>query len=247
MTHEQQQRYNRHIVLEDIGLAGQERLLAASVLVVGAGGLGSAVLQYLAASGVGTLGIVDGDVVSLSNLQRQVIHTTADLSRPKTQSAKEKIRTLNPDVDVKVYDFFLDCSNATSIVSNYDFIIDATDNFKAKYLINDVCVRLNKPFCMGGVTGFCFQLMTHLPGTSCYRCLFPDFAADEKPDSGVVMGVLSPLVGVCGTLLAVECIKYFVCKGDLLINKMACFDALSMTWSIIDVCRNSKCELCSNV
>lgn len=173
LSQKQQDRYERHLILNGFGMEAQERLLQSKALVVGAGGLGSPVMLYLAASGVGSIGIVDGDRVSISNLQRQVIHSTSDIGRLKVEVARERMVKLNPDVKVESHDCFLSKDNAEDIICDYDFVVDATDNFKAKYLVNDACVRLDKPFSMGGVSRYGGQVMTHVPGTACYRCLFP--------------------------------------------------------------------------
>ena len=174
-TEQQIERYSRHILLQDVGVEGQEKILNAKVLVIGAGGLGAPVSLYLAAAGVGTIGIVDADVVDLSNLQRQVIHFTNDVGKAKVESAKEKMLAINPDVKVETYHTYLDSSNALDIISNYDFIIDGTDNFPVKFLINDACVMAGKPFSHGGILRFTGQTFTHLPGTACYRCMFSVF------------------------------------------------------------------------
>ena len=170
-TEEQIQRYSRHILLQDVGVEGQEKIMNARVLVVGAGGLGAPVSLYLAAAGIGTIGIVDADVVDLSNLQRQVIHFTKDVGVPKVKSAEEKIKAINPDVQVDTYYEFLDSSNALDIIREYDFVVDGTDNFPVKFLINDACVMAGKPFSHGGILRFNGQTFTHLPGTACYRCM----------------------------------------------------------------------------
>ena len=228
LTQQQTERFNRQMMLDGFGEEGQKRLLASKVLVVGAGGLGSPVLIYLAAAGVGTLGIVDADVVSLSNLHRQVLHTTADLERAKVTSAEEKLKTLNPDVKINAYSCFLTAENAEEIIRNYDFIIDCTDNFTVKYLINDTCVRLGKPFSMGGVTGYTGQVMTHVPGTASYRDIFP-----EQPQASS-KAILSTVPGMLGTVQATECIKYLAGVGELLTNAFLTFDALSMRWYRVD-------------
>ena len=174
LTREQRQRYNRHLILERFGLEAQTRLLQSKVLLVGAGGLGSPVALYLAAAGVGTLGVVDGDTVSITNLQRQVLHTTGDINRPKVEVAAERIHTLNPDVHVETYECYLSEANDLDLIRPYDFIIDGTDNFATKYLVNDACVMLGKAFSMGGISRYSGQLMTHVPQSACYRCLFPE-------------------------------------------------------------------------
>jgi len=246
LTPEQKRRYNRHIILDGIGLAGQEKQLASRVLVVGAGGLGSPVLQYLAAAGVGHIGIIDGDMVSISNLQRQVIHTNNDLGHPKVESAKAKVQAINPDVEVQTYDYYLSESNALEIIEPYDFVIDATDNFAPKYLINDACVMLGKAFCMGGISRYRGQLMTHIPGSACYRCMFPEPPANEEVETCAMVGVLGSIAGICGTMQATECVKYLTGAGQLLINRCLCFDALSMEWTSFDVEQNRDCAICGS-
>jgi len=171
-TEDQIQRYSRHILLQDVGVEGQEKISNGKVLIIGAGGLGAPIALYLAAAGVGTIGIIDGDVVDLSNLQRQVIHFTADVGNPKVLSAKEKINQLNPDVKVITYHQLLTAENALQIIEEYDFIVDGTDNFPVKFLINDACVKAGKPFSHGGILRFEGQTITWLHGTACYRCIF---------------------------------------------------------------------------
>ena len=171
-TEDQIHRYSRHILLQDVGVEGQEKISNGRVLIVGAGGLGAPVALYLAAAGVGTIGIIDGDVVDLSNLQRQVIHFTPDVNKAKVLSAKEKISQLNPDVNVITYYELLTASNALEIIKDYDFVVDGTDNFPVKFLINDACVKAGKPFSHGGILRFDGQTITVLPGTACYRCVF---------------------------------------------------------------------------
>ncbi len=244
MTTEQKRRYNRHLILDGIGPEGQQKLLDARVLIVGAGGLGSPLALYLAAAGVGTLGLVDGDVVSVTNLQRQVIHTTADVGRPKVLSAAEKIHALNPDVRVVTYDCFLSEDNALELIRDYDFVIDGTDNFSPKYLINDACIMLGKAFCMGGINRYRGQLMTHVPGTACYRCLFPEPPAQEEVETCAMVGVLGSIAGICGTLQATECIKYITGHGQLLTDAFLTFDATTMQFQRFDFGRSTECALC---
>ena len=164
LTSEQRRRYNRHLILEGFGPEAQSKLLQAKVLLVGAGGLGSPVALYLAAAGVGTIGVVDGDTVSITNLQRQVLHSTPDVGRPKVDVAKERMQAINPDVHVETYEYYLSETNAMELIEPYDFVIDGTDNFAPKYLVNDACVMLGKAFTMGGISKYCGQLMTHVPG-----------------------------------------------------------------------------------
>ncbi len=246
MTPEQKRRYNRHIVLNGIGAEGQERLLQSSVLVVGAGGLGSPVLQYLAAAGVGHIGVVDGDFVSISNLQRQVIHTTPDVGQPKTLSARQKMVALNPDVKVDTYECYLTQDNAMEIIAPYDFVIDGTDSFAPKYLVNDACVMLGKPFCIGAINRFGGQVMTHVPGTACYRCLFPEPPADDEVETCAMVGVLGSVAGMCGTIMATECVKYLTGAGQPLTNRCLSFDALTMEWITLNLERDTCCAMCGD-
>ena len=223
-SEEQIQRYSRHILLQDVGVEGQEKIMNARVLVVGAGGLGAPVALYLAAAGIGTIGIVDADVVDLSNLQRQVIHFTKDVGVPKVKSAEEKIKAINPDVKVETYYKFLDSSNALDIIKEYDFIVDGTDNFPVKFLINDACVMAGKPFSHGGILRFNGQTFTHLPGTACYRCMFK-----EPPPVGAV-----PTCSQAGVLGA----------GELLTNRLLTFDAKTMQFRTVPVRHRDSCAIC---
>lgn len=242
----QKKRYNRHLILDGFGKEGQLKLLNAKVLIVGAGGLGSPVALYLAAAGVGTLGLVDGDTVSLTNLQRQIIHTTNDIGRPKVDSAEEKIKAINPDVEVRKYEIFLSEDNALDIIRDYDFVIDGTDNFSPKYLINDACVMLGKSFCMGGINRYRGQLMTHTPGTSCYRCLFPEPPAKEEVETCAMIGVLGSIAGICGTLQANECIKVITGCGAPLTDAFLTFDAQTMQFQRFDFTKNAGCAVCGD-
>ena len=243
-TEEQIQRYSRHILLQDVGVEGQEKIMQARVLVVGAGGLGAPVSLYLAAAGIGTIGIIDADVVDLSNLQRQVIHFTRDVGRPKVDSAKEKILAINPDVRVDTYYEFLDSTNALDIIGEYDFIVDGTDNFPVKFLINDACIMAGKPLSHGGILRFQGQTFTHLPGTACYRCMFK-----EPPPAGAVptcsqAGVLGAIAGMLGTIQAAETLKYFTGVGSLLTNRLLTFDAKQMQFRTINTKHNPQCPIC---
>ena len=244
LTAIQKERYRRHLVLDGIGPDGQIRLLQSKVLIVGLGGLDSPVALYLAGAGVGTLGFIDADKVSLSNLQRQVLHSTLDLDRNKVDSAEEKINRLNPDVKVIKYDYFFTEENASELVSQYDFIIDCSDNFKTKYIVNDACVREGKPFCAGGIQRYNGQLMTHVPGSACYRCLFPEPPA--KVETCETIGVLGSIAGMLGTVQATECIKYLVGAGELLTDQMLTFDALTMDWQRVRIIRNENCAICNH-
>lgn len=244
MNKEQQRRYSRHNLLEGFGAEGQERLLNGKVLLIGAGGLGSPCALYLAASGVGTIGIVDGDVVSLSNLQRQVIHYTTDIGKDKVVSASEKMARINPEVKVEAYPTFLTADNALDIIAPYDFVIDCTDSFASKYLVNDACVKAGKTFCCGGVVKWGGQVMTHVPGTACYRCLFPEPPEPGQVETCSTVGVLSPAVGIMGTIQACEALKYLAQTGELLTDTLLTFDARSMQFDRMTFSRNEDCPLC---
>ena len=246
LSSEQRRRYNRHLILEGFGREAQEKLLQAKVLLVGAGGLGSPVALYLAAAGVGTIGVVDGDTVSITNLQRQVLHSTKDINRPKVEVARERIVAMNPDVNVRTYELYLNEANAMKLIESYDFVIDGTDNFATKYLVNDACVMLDKAFTMGGISKYSGQVMTHLPGTACYRCLFPEPPAKEDVETCATVGVLGSIAGMLGTVQATECIKYLAGVGQPLTNALLTFDALSMQWQRFDFGQRSDCALCGD-
>ena len=245
LNDEQIERYSRHLILTDVGIEGQERILNAKVCVIGAGGLGSPLLYYLAAAGVGTIGIVDGDVVDMTNLQRQIIHFTSDIDRAKVQSAKEKINLLNPDVRVHAYEARVDADNIKDIISDYDFVVDGTDNFPAKYLINDACVITKKPYSHAGILRFNGQTMTVLPGESaCLRCIFPEPPPPDAVPTCSQAGVLGALAGVMGTLQATEVLKYIIGKGDLLTNRLQTFDALKMEFRNLKIKKRKECPVC---
>jgi molybdopterin/thiamine biosynthesis adenylyltransferase len=237
-------RYSRHILLQDVGVEGQEKIRNGRVLIIGAGGLGSPVALYLAAAGVGTIGIVDGDVVDLSNLQRQVIHHTADVGQPKVESARAKMLAINPNIHVETYKEFLTAANALEIISSYDFIVDGTDNFPVKFLINDACVMAGKPFSHGGILRFEGQTMTHLPGTACYRCLFKEPPPANAVPTCSQAGVLGAIAGMLGTIQAAEVLKYLTGVGELLTDKLLTFNAKTMDFHKINVHRNAHCPLC---
>ncbi|MCD7973612.1 MAG: HesA/MoeB/ThiF family protein [Candidatus Azobacteroides sp.] len=243
-TSEQIERYSRHILLQDIGVEGQEKINRGKVLVIGAGGLGAPVLLYLAAAGVGTLGIIDGDVVDLSNLQRQVIHSTPDVGKPKVLSAKEKIEQINPDVNVIPYHDFFTAENAFDLIKDYDFIIDGTDNFPVKFLINDACVLAGKPFSHGGILRFDGQTLTYLPGKACYRCVFHGPPPPNAVPTCSQAGVLGAIAGMLGTIQAAEALKFLTGTGELLTDRLLTFDAKKMNFRTVNVKRNSKCPVC---
>jgi adenylyltransferase/sulfurtransferase len=245
LTDEQRKRYNRQLVLDGVGEGGQDKISGSSVLVIGTGGLGSPALWYLAAAGVGTLGVADGDVVDLSNLQRQIIHSTLDVGRPKVDSAAEKLNRLNPDVRLIRHPLMAVPENIARVIDGYDFIVEATDNFEAKFLINDACVLAGKPFSHAGVLRMSGQTMTVLPGRSaCLRCLF-----DQPPPPGSVpgaaqVGILGAVAGTLGTLQATEALKYILGTGALLQNRMLKLDAQQMRFTTLSVRPNPACKVC---
>lgn len=245
-TEDQIHRYSRHIILQDVGVEGQEKINNGKVLIVGAGGLGAPAALYLAAAGVGTIGIIDGDVVDLSNLQRQVIHFTPDVNKPKVLSAKEKINQLNPDVKVITYHDFLTADNAMDIIKDYDFVVDGTDNFPVKFLINDACVQAKIPFSHGGILRFEGQTITVLPGTACYRCIFHEPPPPNAVPTCSQAGVLGAIAGMLGTIQAAEVLKYLTGVGDLLTNRLLTFNAKTMEFRTIEVKHNHRCAVCGD-
>lgn len=237
----QVERYSRHLILDEVGLEGQQKLLNSSVLIIGAGGLGSPAALYLAAAGVGTIGIADADEVDLSNLQRQVIHTTADLGKSKVESAKETIEAINPDVEVVCYDEFIVAANIEEIIEDYDFIIDGVDNFPTKYLINDACVLNEKAFSHAGILRFEGQTFTYdptNPESACYRDLYPEPPPADAVPSCSQAGVLGVLGGILGTIQATEAIKCILGTGDLLVNRLMHYDAKKMDFRTFKFKRN---------
>ncbi len=247
-TDEELERYSRHIILKEIGVKGQKKIMNGSVLIIGAGGLGAPAAMYLAAAGVGRIGIADADVVDLSNLQRQVIHTTGDLGKPKVESAKETMLAINPEIEVETYHEFLTSKNILDIIKKYDFVLDGTDNFPAKFLINDACVMADKPFSHAGILRFKGQLMTVIPHeTPCYRCVFHTMPPKDAIPSCKEAGVVGAMAGVIGSLQALEAIKFLTGAGDLLTGKLLTFDALKMKFHTITLPpRGEGCSVCSD-
>ncbi|MGM9803490.1 MAG: HesA/MoeB/ThiF family protein [Muribaculaceae bacterium] len=244
-TFDELMRYDRHIKLREFGESGQRALCDARVLVIGAGGLGSPILMYLAAAGVGTLGVVDGDEVDVSNLQRQIVHDTANVGVAKVDSAQQRIAAINPCVKVEKHAMFLTPDNIGDLISRYDFVVEATDNFAVKYMVNDACVAHAKPFCLGGILRFEGQVMTYVPGAPCYRCLFPEPPEPSQVPSGKVVGVLGVIPGITGTLQATEVIKWITKTGDLLVGRLLTFDALAMRFDVVPFGVNRHCKACS--
>jgi len=246
LTTEQKSRYSRHLLLPEVGLEGQIKLLDAKVLLLGAGGLGSPTALYLAAAGVGTLGIIDNDVVDVSNLQRQVIHSNDTVGEPKVDSAERAIGALNPDVNVVKYNARLDASNIMEVIEGYDVIVDGLDNFPTRYLLNDASVRLRIPVVSASILGFDGQLSVFAPYDGpCYRCLYPTPPPAELAPSCGANGVLGVLPGTMGLLQATEVIKLIVGVGDPLIGRLLLYDALAATFTELKVRRDPDCPICS--
>jgi molybdopterin/thiamine biosynthesis adenylyltransferase/rhodanese-related sulfurtransferase len=246
LSAEQRERYSRHLLIPEVGEEGQRKLLDAKVLLLGAGGLGSPTALYLAAAGVGTLGIVDNDDVDLSNLQRQVIHTTDRIGVPKVDSAEQSIHALNPDVEVVKYKMRLDASNILEIISGYDVIVDGADNFPTRYLLNDASVRLQIPVVSASILGFEGQLSVFKPYEGpCYRCLYPVPPPAELAPSCGANGVLGVLPGTMGLLQATEVVKLVIGAGEPLIGRLLLYDALAATFTELKVRRDEDCPICS--
>jgi molybdopterin/thiamine biosynthesis adenylyltransferase len=244
LSDEQLERFSRHILLKDVGVEGQERILQGKVLIVGAGGLGAPAALYLAAAGVGTIGIVDGDVVDRTNLQRQVIHFTPDIGKAKVTSAREKMLQINPAVTVRTYQERLFAHNILDIIRDYNFVIDGTDNFPAKFLINDACVLAKKAFSHGGILRFDGQTMTYAPGSACYRCVFLQPPPENAVPTCSQAGVLGAVAGMLGTIQAAEALKYLIGKGQLLTDRLLIFNALAMEFRTAHFKRNPACPIC---
>jgi molybdopterin/thiamine biosynthesis adenylyltransferase len=245
-TEEQVLRYSRHIILPTIGGVGQRKLLDAKVLCIGAGGLGSPAAMYLAAAGVGSLGIVDFDSVDLTNLQRQLLHDTDDVGRPKVDSAAERIAGINPDVNVVKHQTMLTSENAFDILGGYDVIVDGTDNFPVRYLVNDATQMLGKPLVYGSIFQFDGQASVFLPGpeTPCYRCLFPQPPPPGSVPSCSEAGVFGVLPGIIGSIQAVEAIKLITGVGEPLVGKLLLFDALAMEFTTVKLRWDPECPVC---
>ncbi|MBQ0155566.1 MAG: HesA/MoeB/ThiF family protein, partial [Bacteroidales bacterium] len=231
----EESRYERHLLLDGFGRDGQDKLSKAKVLIVGVGGLGSPVAMYLAAAGIGKLGLIDADVVDVTNLQRQIIHNESSVGMDKVESARLRISELNSETEVETYNFFFDKENAEEIAKDYDFVVDCADNNPTKFLINDVCVKLQKPFCHGSITEFSGRVFTHLPSTACYRCLF-----DENNEPPAKRGVLGSSVGIIGSIQATEVIKYFTGVGELLTNSLLTLDVKTMSFMRFKMKPSSK-------
>ena len=247
LTPDQYMRYSRHLILPEIGEEGQKKLLAAKVLIIGAGGLGSPLGLYLAAAGVGTIGLVDFDVVDLSNLQRQILHTNDEIGKPKLDSAEKRIKAMNPDTRVLKHNTRISSENALEIIKGYDVVVDGTDNFPTRYLVNDACVFLNKPNIYGSIFRFEGQATVFQPKKGpCYRCLYP-----EPPPPGMVPscaegGVLGILPGIIGVIQATEAVKLIVGTGEPLIGRLLLYNALDMTFRTLKLRRDKNCPVCGD-
>lgn len=245
LTKQELNRYSRHLVLPEVGIKGQEKIKQSKVLIVGAGGLASPAALYLAAVGVGTIGIADFDVVEENNLQRQIIHSTKYLGIKKTESAKNAINNLNPNVKVEIYNEKLNSKNSLEIIKNYDVVIDGSDNFPTRYLVNDACVLLKKPNVYGSI--FRFEGHTsvfNFDEGPCYRCMFPNPPSKDAVPSCAEAGVLGVLPGIIGTIQATEAIKIILGKGDVLSGRFLVYDALSMTFKELKLGKNKNCLIC---
>lgn len=247
---QQIERYSRHIILSEVGVEGQEKLLNSKVLIIGTGGLGAPAAMFLAAAGVGTIGLVDADTVDLSNLQRQIIHQTKDVGKLKVVSGQETINDMNPDVKVITYNTFVNSSNILDIIKDqdYDFVIDGTDNFAAKFLINDACVIAKKPYSHAGIIRFNGQLTTYIPdnNTPCYRCMFKEPPPDGAVPTCREAGVLGVMGGVIGTLQATEAIKYILGLGNNLAGYLLTYDAIKMEFRKVPIKRKANCAVCGD-
>jgi len=244
-TDEQIERYSRHIILPEVGGAGQQKMLEARVLLLGAGGLGSPAAYYLAAAGIGNLGIVDFDQVDLSNLQRQIIHSTERIGMLKTESAKKTIQALNPDVNVTLYNEKIDSSNILSIIKDYDYVVDGSDNFPTRYLVNDACVMENKTLIHGSIYRFEGQVTVFKPNSGpCYRCLYPEPPPPGMSPNCQEGGVLGVLAGIIGNLQVVEVLKLILGIGEPLVGKLLIYDALKTEFRNLNLRKDASCPLC---
>lgn len=237
--------YRRNILIPEVGERGQEKLLNSRVMVVGAGGLGSPALFYLAVAGIGKIDIIDSDRVELSNLQRQILHGYDNIGDEKVRSAEETLLRVRPDLKLNLYNFRLDEKNAQDILSSSDFVIEATDNFESKFLISDACVSLGKPFSTAGILGMFGQTMTVIPGKSpCFRCVFQDVPEPGSVSTTAEVGVLGSIPGVLGPIQATEAIKYLIGTGRLLSGRLLTYDALEMTFREVPLPESHRCSLC---
>ncbi len=246
MTPEMVERYSRHLIMPQVGSIGQRTIMEAKVLIIGAGGLGSPVALYLALAGVGTIGIIDFDVVDLSNLQRQILHQTADIGKRKVVSARETLNAHNPNVEVVAHEAPIDSSNAFEIIGQYDIVVNGADNFATRYLVNDACYLLKKKLVDGSILMFDGQATTYIPGRGCYRCLYPAPPPPGMVPSCAEAGVLGAMCATIGSIQATEVLKLILNIGEPLVNRLLLYDALSLETRIVKVRRDPECPLCGD-
>ena len=246
LTPEMVERYSRHLIMPQVGSVGQREIIAARVLVVGAGGLGSPVALYLALAGIGTIGLIDFDVVDRSNLQRQILHQTADIDRPKVESAKETLLAHNPNVDVVLHEAPLTSDNAFEIIGRYDIVVNGADNFATRYLVNDACYLMGKKLVDGSILMFDGQATTYLPGQGCYRCLYPAPPPPGMVPSCAEAGVLGAMCATIGSIQATEVLKLVLGQGQPLVNRLLLYDALSLEFRTVRIRRDPECPLCGD-
>ncbi|GAB6180325.1 hypothetical protein JCM14036_16440 [Desulfotomaculum defluvii] len=248
LSAQQKERYNRNIMLPGVGEEGQLKLLNSSVLVVGTGGLGSPVIYYLAAAGIGRLGLADADVVDYSNLQRQIVHSTPDIGRLKVESAREKLSWINPDTEIITYPYRINDENILELLDQYDIVVDATDNLESRYVLNKACITKEKPFIYGGVLSMVGQAMTILPGKGpCFRCIFRQQPTKGSVKGTAEVGILGSVAGIIGSIQATEAVKFLLGKEDLLVGRMLTMDALSMSFVDVEVKRDLNCPECGQL
>jgi len=246
LSFDQIRRYQRQIIMPEVGSVGQRKLLEARVLLIGAGGLGSPAALYLAAAGVGTLGLVDFDVVDISNLHRQLLHGHKDLGRPKVESAADRLQDVNPDVRVIGFNAPITSENALEMIEQFDIVVNGSDNFPTRYLVSDACYFLRKPLVDGGIFRFEGQATVYLPGAGCYRCLYPAPPPPGAVPSCAEAGVLGVLPGVVGSIQAVETIKLILDQGSTLVNRLLLFDSLAMEFREVRLRRDPDCPVCGD-
>ncbi len=246
MTPEMVERYSRHLIMPQVGSAGQRKIIEGSALIIGAGGLGSPVALYLALAGLGKIGIVDFDVVDRSNLQRQILHQTDDIGKPKVQSARETLLEHNPNIEVVTHEAPITSDNAFEIISQYDIVVNGADNFATRYLVNDACYLLKKPLVDGSILMFDGQATTYLPGKGCYRCLYPAPPPPGLVPSCAEAGVLGAMCSTIGSIQATEVLKLVLNVGEPLVNRLLLYDALSLEFRVVKVRRDPECPLCGD-
>lgn len=246
LTPEMVDRYSRHLIMPQVGSSGQRKIIESSVLIIGAGGLGSPVALYLALAGVGKIGIVDFDVVDRSNLQRQILHQTGDIGKPKVQSARETLEAHNPNIEVVTHEEPITSDNAFGIIGQYDMVVNGADNFATRYLVNDACYLLKKPLIDGSILMFDGQATTYIPGKGCYRCLYPAPPPPGMVPSCAEAGVLGAMCATIGSIQATEVLKLILDIGEPLVNRLLLYDALSLEFRIVKVRRDPECPLCGD-